>query len=115
MHHPLHHLLHTNFESSLLCRWGSTGCYDVASLTRLQCKLETDFQGFARDNAAFCASLPLSKEVCRVLEAETLRADPAALARLMADHTAIDWRPLLPRISLPCLNLVGRQSAVFPW
>jgi hypothetical protein len=21
-------------------KWGSTGCYDVASLTRLQCKLE---------------------------------------------------------------------------
>lgn len=33
----------------------------------------------------------------------------------MADHTVLDWRPLLPRITLPCLNLVGRQSAVFPW
>lgn len=41
--------------------------------------------------------------------------DPAALAALMADHTVLDWRPLLPRITLPCLNLVGRQSAVFPW
>lgn len=42
-------------------------------------------------------------------------ADPAALAQLMADHTSLDWRPLLPRITIPCLNLVGRQSAVFPW
>ena len=27
----------------------------------------------------------------------------------MADHTALDWRPLLPRISIPCLNVVGRK------
>jgi hypothetical protein len=44
-----------------------------------------------------------------------MAADPKALALLMADHTAIDWRPLLPRITIPCLNLVGRLSAVFPW
>ncbi|EFN51577.1 hypothetical protein CHLNCDRAFT_140070 [Chlorella variabilis] len=96
-------------------KWGSTGCYDLASLTRLQCKVEMDFPGFARDNGRFCTSLPLAAEVVRVLEQETLRADPAALGQLMADHTTIDWRPLLPRIQIPCLNIVGRQSAVFPW
>ncbi|KAL4431472.1 hypothetical protein ABPG75_006728 [Micractinium tetrahymenae] len=96
-------------------KWGSTGCYDLASLTRLQCKLQSDFVGFAKDNGAFCASLPLAPEVVQVLEQETLRADPNALAQLMADHTALDWRPLLPRITVPCLNLVGRKSAVFPW
>ncbi|KAI7836993.1 hypothetical protein COHA_009175 [Chlorella ohadii] len=96
-------------------KWGSTGCYDLASLTRLQCKLQSDFAGFAKDNGAFCTSIPLAPEVTRVLEQETLRADPNALAQLMADHTAIDWRPLLPRIAIPCLNVVGRKSAVFPW
>lgn len=96
-------------------KWGSTGCYDLVTLTRLQCKLQTDFKGFAADNGKFCASLPLSPEVVRVLEGETLRADPTALGLLMADHTALDWRPLLPRITIPCLNLVGRKSAVFPW
>ena len=35
--------------------------------------------------------------------------DPNALAQLMADHTALDWRPLLPRITIPCLNVVGRK------
>ena len=24
-------------------------------------------------------------------------------------------RPVLPRVSVPCLNVVGRRSAVFPW
>lgn len=94
---------------------GSTGCYDIASLTKLQCKLESDFAGFAADNVRFCTSKPLGEQVAKVLELETLKADPRALSLLMADHTALDWRPLLPRISIPCLNLVGRRSAVFPW
>lgn len=95
---------------------GSTGCYDTESLTRLQCRLLTDFPGFARDNAIFCASpSTISRDVLKVLEAETLRANPTALAALMADHTRLDWRPVLPRISVPCMNIVARRSAVFPW
>lgn len=26
----------------------------------------------------------------------------------------IDWRPLLPRIEIPCLNLIGCKNGVFP-
>ena len=26
----------------------------------------------------------------------------------------IDWRPLLPRIEIPCLNLIGCKNSVFP-
>ena len=94
---------------------GSTGCYDVASLTRLQCRLMEDFEGFARDNSLFCSSPAVPPEIVKALEQETLRASPAALAALMADHTALDWRPVLPRISIPCLNIIGRKSAVFPF
>lgn len=94
---------------------GSTGCYDIASLTRLQCRLIADFPGFAKDNSDFCLSAPIADEVKKVLEMETMRANPHALAALMADHTALDWRPLLPRINIPCLNIVGRHSQVFPW
>lgn len=32
----------------------------------------------------------------------------------MGDHTQLDWRTLLPRIKLPCLNCVGGDSGVFP-
>jgi pimeloyl-ACP methyl ester carboxylesterase len=32
----------------------------------------------------------------------------------MADHTQLDWRPLLPLLSLPCLNCIGGCSGVFP-
>ena len=26
----------------------------------------------------------------------------------------LDWRPILPRINLPCLNCIGQKSGVFP-
>lgn len=94
---------------------GSTGCYDIASLTRLQCRLVEDFHGFARDNAAFCSSPTIPADVLNVLEQETLRANPTALAAVMADHTALDWRPILPTITIPCLNVIGKKSAVFPY
>lgn len=41
------------------------------------------------------------------LRAETLRCKPEALGALMADHTQLDWRPVLPLLELPCLNVVG--------
>ena len=94
---------------------GSTGCYDIASLTRLQCRLLADFNGFAKDNAVFCAGPGIDRDALQVLESETLKANPAALAALMADHTALDWRPILHQISVPCINIIGRMSAVFPW
>jgi hypothetical protein len=36
-----------------------------------------------------------------------LRCKPHALGALMADHTQLDWRPVLPLLELPCLNVVG--------
>jgi non-heme chloroperoxidase len=98
-------------------RLGSTGCYDLASLTRLTCSLRMDFRGFAKANADFCLcdAGSIDPEFLELLEQETLKADPEALAKLMADHTQLDWRPVLPTISVPCLNLVGRMTAVFPW
>ncbi len=40
-------------------------------------------------NLRGCVSKPLFAEVREVLARETLKADPAALGRLMADHTQV--------------------------
>lgn len=45
--------------------------------------LHADFAGFAKDNGAFCTSIPLAPEVTRVLEQETLRAGDTIYARSM--------------------------------
>jgi len=94
---------------------GSKGCYDVASLTRLQELLKHDFPGFAKGNAECCLSNPIDAQYQELLVAETMKASPEGLAHLMADHTALDWRPLLPHIKMPSLVLAGQKSQIFPW
>mmetsp|Transcript_40640 Transcript_40640/g.102201 ORF Transcript_40640/g.102201 Transcript_40640/m.102201 type:complete len:284 (-) Transcript_40640:157-1008(-) len=94
---------------------GSKGCYDPASLAVLQHSLKADFKGFAAGNGECCLSQPQPASVLDALAEETLRCDPETLGRIMADHTQLDWRPILPTIDIPCLNLVGRLSGVFPW
>jgi pimeloyl-ACP methyl ester carboxylesterase len=39
---------------------------------------------------------------------------PAAWARARAPAPQLDWRELLPRIAIPCLNVVGGTSGCFP-
>eukprot|EP01025_Chloroclados_australasicus_P065859 TRINITY_DN8987_c0_g3_i1.p1 TRINITY_DN8987_c0_g3~~TRINITY_DN8987_c0_g3_i1.p1 ORF type:complete len:330 (-),score=24.95 TRINITY_DN8987_c0_g3_i1:582-1436(-) len=94
---------------------GSKGCYDTASLARLQYSLEKDFDDFARQNGKACLTQQIRPEVLEVLEKETLKCMPKQLGKLMADHTQLDWRPILPLIKVPCLNCVGRKSDIFPW
>lgn len=81
----------------------------------MRTRLLYDFEGFADDNAKGCLSRELDAGVLAALKKETLKAPPEALGALMADHTQLDWRPILPRISIPCLVMVGRLSQVFPW
>ena len=93
---------------------GSRGCYDVPSLTRLQELLKYDYVGFAKGNAESCLSTDIDPALERLLIAETLKAHPEGLGQIMADHTAIDWRPYLRRIRVPCLVLAGGKSQIFP-
>ena len=60
------------------------GLPDDAGNPVAHCELRVlaDFPGFARDNAVFCAGPGIGKDALKVLEAETLRASPGALAAL---------------------------------
>ena len=94
---------------------GSKGCYDAATLAALQAALLRDMGAFADDNAACCLAAPLADVALNaLLRAETLRCDPARLGALMADHTARDWRPLLPLLRCPVLSIYGGASGAFP-
>ena len=69
---------------------------------------------FTKGNCKGCLSNPIDPSYERLLMAETMKASPEGLSTLMADHTALDWRPLLPRIRIPCLVLAGAKSQIFP-
>ena len=66
---------------------GSKGCYDAVSLARLQSTLQYDFRAVADGNSKACLSQPLRHDIGEHLLSETLKADPQALGKLMADHT----------------------------
>ncbi|CAL5224510.1 g7207 [Coccomyxa viridis] len=93
---------------------GNLSCYDAICVARLQTKLNLDFRSIAEGTPRDCLTQKVPSEYEAMLVAETLKADPDALGRLMADHTQIDWRPLLPRIAIPCLNMRGLKNGVFP-
>ena len=65
-------------------------------------------------NAECCLTHTLPDELMATLTKETLKCNPDHLGRLMADHAQLDWRPVLPRITKPCLNLYGTTSGCFP-
>jgi non-heme chloroperoxidase len=92
---------------------GSKGIYDPASLAKIQAAVK-DMPGFAAGNAECCLTHSLPDELTAVLTQETLKCRPDHLGRLMADHAQLDWRPVLPRITKPCLNLYGTLSGCFP-
>ena len=98
-------------------RWGQPGCYDAEALAVLTVRLEYDPQGSARNLVRGCfgdAVTPEPEEV-EFLAREIDKCPPPIRAEIMADHTHLDWRDLLPHIDLPVLVCVGRESKVFDW
>lgn len=67
----------------------SRGCYDAATLAALQMRLQLDFPSVADGVQRDCLSRSLGHGMEEALKAETLRADPDALGRLMANHTQV--------------------------
>jgi len=93
---------------------GSKGIYDPKSLANIQAALFAGMEAFAAGNAECCLSHTLPAPLAAILAQETLLCEPEHLAKLMADHAPRDWRPVLRRISRPCLNLFGTDSGCFP-
>ena len=93
--------------------FGSKGIYDEPSLANIQQAVQ-DLPAFAKGNAECCLTKSLPDALMATLTEETLKCNPVHLGQLMADHARIDWRPVLPRIKKPCLNLYGTLSGCFP-
>jgi non-heme chloroperoxidase len=97
-------------------RWGQPGCYDAEALAILTIRLEYDAKGVARGLVPACfGDEPPKQDDIDFLAAEIDKCPARVRAEIMADHTHLDWRDLLPQIDLPTLVCVGRQSKVFPW
>ena len=98
-------------------RYGQPGCYDAESLAILTIRLEYDPKSVARGLVPGCLgdTYQATPEEVEALAQEIDKCPPQVRAEIMADHTHLDWRDLMPNIKLPVLVCVGRQSKVFPW
>jgi pimeloyl-ACP methyl ester carboxylesterase len=98
-------------------RYGQPGCYDAEALAILTIRLEYDPAAVARGLVPACLGdvYVANPEEIEFLASEIDKCPPKVRAEIMADHTHLDWRDLLPTIRLPVLVCVGRQSKVFPW
>ena len=76
---------------------GSTGCFDEASLKNLQRAVlkGPDLSEFADGNERACLAEGSSFKCEKEVKECTMGCKPEALAELMADHTNLDWRPLV--------------------
>jgi len=92
----------------------SKGIYDDETVGRISDALHAGLADFADGNAACCLTARVDAALLETLKAETQKCEPAHLAALMADHARLDWRPVLPRVTLPALNLYGTESGCFP-
>lgn len=98
-------------------RWGQPGCYDAEALAILTVRLEYDPKSSARGLVPACLGdvYQATPDEVEFLACEIDKCPPPVRAEIMTDHTHLDWRDLLPKIKLPTLVTVGRQSKVFPW
>ncbi len=93
--------------------WGG-GCRNAEELAIVTTRLEYDPVGVARGLVTACMAENPTPEEVDFFAGEILKCPPAVRAAIMADHTAQDWRDILPTISLPTLVMVGARSKVFP-
>ncbi|REE99868.1 alpha/beta fold hydrolase [Thermomonospora umbrina] len=90
-------------------------CYDDAGLARTQTQIELAAEDYDRQQIDTIVHRPLPDDERRLLLAEMAKCPPRVRNAVMADHTRLDWRDLLPTIALPSLVLVARRDAVMPW
>lgn len=94
---------------------GQAACYDAEALSVLCTRLEYDVKGVAEGTVRGCMTQTPSAEELEFFVGEILHCPPRVQSAIMTDHTNLDWRDLVPRITLPTLVLVGRKSRIFPW
>lgn len=96
-------------------KWGQSACYDAEALAYLTARCELDHRGVAKSLLDGCLAEPLPEDEENSLIAEIMTGPAWVKAEIMADHTNLDWRSFLPRITIPCLVMVGRKDKIFPW
>ncbi|MFO8076928.1 MAG: alpha/beta hydrolase [Egibacteraceae bacterium] len=91
------------------------GCFDAESLAGLTTTLALDPRAMAEGivSACFPEGVEPSAEEVAFFAGEVDKTPGWVRAQIMADHTNLDWRDLLPRITMPALVIIGEKSLIW--
>lgn len=95
--------------------WGQNGCYDAEMFVRLSCDVQYNPRGAAEGLVHACLDAQPTPADIQYIADEISLCPPEVRVAIMRDHTNLDWRDFLPRITLPTLVCVARKSKVFNW
>jgi pimeloyl-ACP methyl ester carboxylesterase len=95
--------------------WGQKGCYDVEMFIRLCYDIKYAPRAAAEGLVYACLNKTPSNEDVKYIADEISKCPENVRIDIMRDHTNLDWRDLLPTITLPTLVCVPRKGKVFDW
>ena len=95
--------------------WGQNGCYDVEMFIRTCYDIKYAPREAAEGLAFACLHHTPSDDEVKFIADEISLCPPYVRIEIMRDHTNLDWRDFIPKINIPCLTLVARNSNVFDW
>lgn len=91
------------------------GCYDAESLAAVRTTLAMDSRASAEGIVGACfpqGRSPSAEEVA--FFADEIEKSPWWVrADIMTDHTNLDWRDIMPRITIPAMVMVGEKSLIW--
>ena len=97
--------------------WAQTGVYDHESLAVWMTRLELDANGLTNQvvTGGFPEGEQPTAEEFAFFGGQIEMTPWWVRAKLMSDHTTLDWRDVLPRMGIRTQVIVGRKNLIFPW
>ncbi|MCT1356375.1 alpha/beta fold hydrolase [Rothia kristinae] len=95
--------------------WAHAQCWDDAALAGLQAAIAADPAGQDREQVPTILQREPTERERELFLAEMGRCRPEVRNAVMQNHTRLDWRDVIPHLSVPALVRVARRNVVFDW
>lgn len=96
-------------------RLGSRTVFSEGSLEHVRAEMMNDPRTFHERYVRKCFTRNPTNMEISLYVSESLKSQPWFTSQLMANHSNMDWRAVLPLVSCPALVIAGKKSKIFPW
>lgn len=98
-----------------LWKLGSKTVFSEGSLAHVCAELTKNPRAFHEQNVRAGFTRPPSTMELTTYVNESLKSEVWFTTKLMANHSYMDWRSVLPLVNCPALVIAGKKSKAFPW